>query len=277
VGEGFHEDITVLNHTSKPLELELLIEAAADFADLFEVKDALAKQGEHYARVDGGRLVLGYRRDSFVRETWISATAEEADLAVDGIRFRLEIAPQGEWTTCLDVATAVNAFGEAPLRPKYGHGETRARPNMRLTLEEWLAQAPELDTDWRALERTYERSMIDLAALRFYPPILPGHALPAAGLPWFMTVFGRDSLMTSYQALPYAPELAEATLRVLAARQGIRVDHFRDEEPGKILHEVRFGEMTAFEERPHSPYYGTADATPLFLVLLDEYVRWTGV
>jgi len=276
VGAGFHEDLTVLNHTSKPLGLELLIEAAADFADLFEVKDALAKQGEHYARVDDGRLVLGYRRDSFIRETWISATAEEADLAVDGIRFRLEIAPQGEWTTCLDVATAVNAFGEAPLRPKYGHGETRARPNMRLTLEDWLAQAPDLDTDWRALERTYERSMIDLAALRFYPPILPGHALPAAGLPWFMTVFGRDSLMTSYQALPYAPELAEATLRVLAARQGIRVDHFRDEEPGKILHEVRFGEMTAFEERPHSPYYGTADATPLFLVLFDEYTRWTG-
>src|SRR5437870_3554494 len=101
-------------------------------------------------------------------------------------------------------------------------------------------------------------------------------ALPAAGLPWFMAVFGRDSLITSYQALPYTPELAETTLQVLAARQGSRVDDFRDEEPGKILHELRLGELTAFEERPHSPYYGTADATPLFLVLLDEVERWTG-
>jgi glycogen debranching enzyme len=91
-----------------------------------------------------------------------------------------------------------------------------------------------------------------------------------------MTVFGRDSLITGYQALPFTTELAETTLRVLAMRQGTRVDEFRDMEPGKILHELRFGEVTAFEERPHSPYYGTADATPLFLILLDETVRWAG-
>jgi glycogen debranching enzyme len=147
---------------------------------------------------------------------------------------------------------------------------------MGVTLDEWLESAPELDTDWRSLERTYERSLIDLAALRFYPRILPGMALPAAGLPWFMSVFGRDSLLTSFQVLPFTPELAEATLRVLAARQGRRIDPFRDEEPGKILHEVRFGELTAFEERPHFPYYGSADSTPLFLILLDETERWTG-
>jgi glycogen debranching enzyme len=91
-----------------------------------------------------------------------------------------------------------------------------------------------------------------------------------------MTIFGRDSLLTGLQALPFYPELLEATLRNLALLQGTRYDDFRDEEPGKIIHEVRFGEMTAFEERPHSPYYGTADSTPLFLVCLDEYERWTG-
>jgi hypothetical protein len=101
-------------------------------------------------------------------------------------------------------------------------------------------------------------------------------SLPAAGLPWFMTLFGRDSLITSYQVLPYRPDLAATTLTTLAARQGTVYDDFRDEEPGKILHEVRFGELTAIGERPHSPYYGTADATPLFLILLDEYERWTG-
>ena len=91
-----------------------------------------------------------------------------------------------------------------------------------------------------------------------------------------MTMFGRDSIFTSLQALPFTPELAATTLRVLGLWQGTRTDDFRDEDPGRILHEMRYGEMTAFEERPHSPYYGCADATPLFVVLLDEYERWTG-
>ncbi len=91
-----------------------------------------------------------------------------------------------------------------------------------------------------------------------------------------MTMFGRDSIFTSLQALPFTPELAATTLRALGARQGTRLDDFRDEDPGRILHEMRYGELTAFEERPHSPYYGCADATPLYVVLLDEYERWTG-
>jgi glycogen debranching enzyme len=275
VGNGFHEDLTVLNHGQELLELDLHIEAAADFADLFEVKDALLKRGEHYRSADNGTLVLGYRREGFVRETWISASADEAEAAEDGLRFHIRVEPQGQWTTCLDVAAAVHALPDGP-SVKYGHGDTVPKPNIGTSLDDWVGSAPGLDTDWRTLGLTYERSLVDLAALRFYPPILPGMALPAAGLPWFMTVFGRDSLLTSYQALPFTPELAQATLRVLAARQGTRVDPFRDEEPGKILHEIRFGEMTAFEERPHSPYYGSADSTPLFLILLDETERWTG-
>ena len=91
-----------------------------------------------------------------------------------------------------------------------------------------------------------------------------------------MTMFGRDSIFTSLQALPFAPELAATTLRVLGDWQGTPLDDFRDEDPGRILHEMRYGEMAAFEERPHSPYYGSVDATPLFVVLLDEYERWTG-
>ena len=91
-----------------------------------------------------------------------------------------------------------------------------------------------------------------------------------------MTMFGRDSIFTSLQVLPFGSELAATTLRELGLSQGTRVDDFRDEDPGRILHEMRFGEMTAFEERPHSPYFGSADATPLYVVLLDEYERWTG-
>jgi glycogen debranching enzyme len=113
-------------------------------------------------------------------------------------------------------------------------------------------------------------------ALRFESPLFPGRVMPAAGLPWFMSMFGRDSLITSLQALPFTPQLARATLETLAALQARTVDPFRDAEPGKILHELRLGEMTAFEERPHSPYYGSADSTPLFLILLDEYEKWSG-
>src|SRR5258705_1091247 len=103
-----------------------------------------------------------------------------------------------------------------------------------------------------------------------------GKSLPAAGLPWFMTMFGRDSIFTSLQSLPFTPELAATTLLALGDWQGSRVDDFRDEDPGRILHEMRYGEMTAFEERPHSPYYGAADATMMYVILLDEYERWTG-
>ncbi len=147
---------------------------------------------------------------------------------------------------------------------------------MRRALDRWLESAPTLESDWDALKATYRRSLVDLAALRFSPPIAGDHSLPAAGLPWFMAMFGRDSILTSLQALPFQPELAATTLRALGDWQGVGIDDFRDEDPGRILHEMRYGELTAFEERPHSPYYGSADATPLYVVLLDEYERWTG-
>lgn len=149
---------------------------------------------------------------------------------------------------------------------------------MRQELERWLARTPRLRCDWESLGTAYRRSMSDLAALRLVPLISPEQepALPAAGLPWFMTLFGRDSIFTSLQMLPFAPEVAATTLRVLSSVQGARLDDFTDQEPGKIPHETRFGETTAFEEQPHSPYFGTADATPLYVVLLDEYEKWTG-
>jgi len=268
VGDGFHEDVTVINHDPVPLELELRLEAGSDFADLFEVKDALAKAGESYARVEADELVLGYRRGDFVRETRVAAS-QPAELDERGLTFRLHLDPHSEWSTCLFVRPDGAEI-------KYDHGEDEARPEIGMSLQQWLDEAPQLDTDCDPLKHVYERSLVDLAALRFTSELFPDQALPAAGLPWFMTVFGRDSLITSYQALPFAPELAETTLRVLARYQGTKVDPFRDEFPGRILHEIRFGELTHFEERPHSPYYGAADTTPLFLILLDEVERWTG-
>jgi len=272
VGDGFHEDVIVLNHAQHSGAATLRLEVGSDFADLFEVKDALQKKGTLYRETRGTELVLGYRREDFVRETaiWASAAVEQD---ADGLVFRVDVLPHAEWHTCIEV----RPLAEQRVPMKYNpHDSIRPRPNMAQSLDAWLGEAPALRTDWDALRHIYHRSLVDLAALRFYPEILPGASLPAAGLPWFMALFGRDSLITSYQALPFVPELAATALRVLAARQGQQVDDFRDEEPGEILHELRFGELTHFGERPHSPYYGTADATPLFLVLLDEYERWTG-
>ena len=275
VGDGFHEDLTILNHKDKPVDLKVRMEAGADFADLFEVKDALKKKGEFYHRIERDRLVLGYRRDNFTRETVIAPSAK-ADIDEHGLSFAVHIEPHGEWTTCLNVVTGSIGFGEYREETTYGHGDQRARSNVKMSLKKAGEAIPRLSSDWPFLQVTYNRSIIDMAALRFYPMMLPGQALPAAGLPWFMTLFGRDSMIASYQALPFGSNLAVATLRALALRQGTRIDDFRDEEPGKIIHEVRFGEMTAFEERPHSPYYGAADVTPFFLILLDEVERWTG-
>ena len=273
VGNGFREELQILNHDEKPVDLTVRIDAGSDFADLFEVKDALKKKGTYTARVTDGRLVLGYQRETFKRATDISATAP-ARVDKQGLTFKMRIEPQGEWSTDLDVVTAVLGTGERHEQPKFAR--PRGRQSMEANLKRWLDEAPTLECDWDSLRRTYMRSLIDLAALRFSPAMAGYRSLPAAGLPWFMTMFGRDSILTSLQALPFTSELAATTLQALGDWQGTRVDDFRDEDPGRILHEMRYGELPAFEERPHSPYYGSADATPLYVVLLDEYERWTG-
>jgi glycogen debranching enzyme len=277
VADGFHEELRFLNHESQPVSLEIRIEAASDFADLFEVKDALVKKGSYQARVTGSSLVLQYQRETYVRQTWISATAKAA-IDESGLSFSITVPPHGEWSTDLHVVASEGEPGETPAGPVgiRGQGGRRVREDMARGLEKWLGRAPGLECDWQPLEHIYRRCLTDLAALRFSTLTMPGRSLPAAGLPWFMTIFGRDSIFTSLQALPFTSELAATTLLALAERQGTRIDDFRDEDPGRILHEMRYGEMTAFEERPHSPYYGAADATLLYVILLDEYERWTG-
>jgi glycogen debranching enzyme len=266
VGDGMREVLELTSHSTEPLWLELSILFAADFADIFEIKDRLQKTGRFYRRVSQDEATLGYERGDFRRETIIRAA--NAFFTDESATFRITLRPRQTWRTEVEVGVAT-----ATAHPvvKRAH-----EPNMPVGLQEWLDAAPRLDTGWDDLRRIYHRSLVDLAALRFYPDSVPHSSLPAAGLPWFMALFGRDSLITSYQALPFVPEMCRTTLRALAAQQATEVDDFRDAEPGKILHELRYGELTYFGERPQSPYYGTADATPLFLIVLDEYERWTG-
>ena len=197
----------------------------------------------------------------------------------DGLTFQIHVEPHRAWKTDIKVSMTVLGIGEE------GEGEGGAvlawqapgpRTDLAEDLRSWMEASPRLACEWEPLLRSYRRSLVDLAALRFSPISAGGGSLAGGGLPWFMTMFGRDSIFTSLQALPFSSELAATTLRELGLRQGTRFDDFRDEDPGRILHEMRYGEMTAFEERLHSPYYGCADATPLYVVLLDEYERWTG-
>jgi glycogen debranching enzyme len=275
VADGFREELRVLNHENEPVDLRIRIDAASDFADLFEVKDALKKKGQYRARVADRHLVLEYQRETYGRETWISSSSP-SDIDENGLSFSITVPPHGEWQTALDVVVSGGHADGAADGPARIRGQRRVRRDMERGLEKWLQEAPRLECDWEPLGQIYRRCLTDLAALRFSTLTMPNRSLPAAGLPWFMTIFGRDSIFTSLQALPFASELASTTLLALAERQGTRIDDFRDEDPGRILHEMRYGELTAFEERPHSPYYGNADATALYVVLLDEYERWTG-
>ncbi|MET7751241.1 glycogen debranching N-terminal domain-containing protein [Micromonospora sp. NPDC005367] len=275
VGGSFREQLIILNHDEKPVDLEIRIDAGSDFADLFQVKDEiLNKKGEIYSEVEANCLRLGYRRGNFVRETAIVSSAP-ARYDRDGFAFSIHLEPNEQWDTRIDVETTAVGPGRRDLRLGVGTRNVE-RLALQHDLEKWIADAPKLNSQHEALASTYRRSLVDLAALRFSPLSLGGATLPAAGLPWFMTMFGRDSILTCLQTLPFTPALSKTTLRILASLQGTRFDDFRDEDPGRILHEMRYGETAAFEEQPHSPYYGSVDATPLFLILLDEYERWTG-
>ncbi|MFG1870758.1 amylo-alpha-1,6-glucosidase [Micromonospora arborensis] len=275
VGGSFREQLTILNHDEKPVDLEVRMDAASDFADLFQVKDEiLNKKGEIYTEVESDRLRLGYRRGNFQRETVISSSMA-ARYDNRGFAYTVHLEPNEQWQAAIDVQTQAVGPGGRDLR--FGlrvHGTERLA--LQHDLERWIADAPKVNSQHGRVASTYRRSLIDLAALRFSPLSLGGATLPAAGLPWFMTMFGRDSILTCLQTLPFTPQLSKTTLRILASLQGSRFDDFRDEDPGRILHEMRYGETAAFEEQPHSPYYGSVDATPLFVVLLDEYERWTG-
>ena len=271
VGDGFVEDVVVLNHGSEPQQIELRLHANADFADLFEIKDALKKKGEYYRHIKKQELVLGYKRDNFVRETIIAANIVPTEIDENQFVFRFTVQAKASWNLELQVRPVT---GDVEYTPKFA--SSMGGNTLRLDLTKWIDNAPGLTAHPPALRQLYLRSLVDIAALRFHPETLPEESIPAAGLPWFMAMFGRDSILTSYQALPFVPELAATTLKVLAARQGKVMDDFREEEPGKILHELRFGELTHFKERPQSPYFGSSDVTALFLILLDEYELWTG-
>jgi glycogen debranching enzyme len=273
VGGGVHEDLWVRNHSEVEQSIAIQLDVGSDFADIFEFRLTDRDHGGSTSVELGEQMMTiwhdrgGHRRGT--RVAW-SAPARIGDGVIE---FEIALAPRGEWGTCLDISCIVEGQEH---QPRVGHGGLgKLEPQMPRTLKDWLADAPALETDADRVRHTYRQSLIDLAGLRFRPLPDLTWSLPAAGLPWFMALFGRDSLITAYMALPFQPHLAETTLEALAELQATDTDDFRDADPGKIVHEVRRGWLARSGEMPHAAYYGSHDATPLFLVLLDEYHRWT--
>ncbi|MBI2953647.1 MAG: amylo-alpha-1,6-glucosidase [Chloroflexi bacterium] len=287
INDVLHDDITIVNHSNTRLDVTLTFTFAADFADVFEVRGGnIAKAGTvTIERVDGCDLAFCYRRAEFIRSTLVSFS-QSAQVEDNRATLRFALGPKEEWRTCVSVRPAMDRRAiQTPNRSEHREVDDAEQP-MRLTAgsavargdfdmdDDFIQRVPALFTDDARLRFAYDQAIRDLAGLRL--AVEGGHQLPAAGLPWYMAIFGRDSIITAMQTMLLGPELAIGALRILAGYQSRRLDVFRDEEPGKIPHEIRFGELASLEEVPHSRYYGTADATPLFVVLLSEAYRWTG-
>jgi glycogen debranching enzyme len=261
LGGGMEEEILLTNHAREAVEARVELGCAAGFRDVFDVRGyrRAVERGEFSEEVKDGCLRFTYRRDGFRRGTAVRVSGEEVEpLAEPGrISFAIRLVPEQE--RAARVSVVLEDGGEEVRRwrfaPLYG-------------------EAPALETDRATLRRSWERSLEDLESLTL--DVGDGLLVPAAGAPWFMALFGRDALITAYQTMMLGPEPAKNVLRALARYQATVRDDFRDAEPGKIPHELRVGELAFFQEMPHSPYYGTADATPLFLILLDEVWRWSG-
>ena len=271
VGRGMREDIVIRNFGDEAAFCSLEIEVEADFADLFEVKEGRTPTGGAHTIEDlDGCLVFGYRRGTIRRGARV-AFSEAAQLAGELAVFEVIVPAHGQWSTCVQLTPVIDGD---QIEPRYQCGQPVERATPVERLARWRRQVPLVDTDHDGLRMVTARSAEDLGALRIFDPDYPERAVIAAGAPWFMTLFGRDSIITAWMALLVDPELALGVLQTLARFQGEDVDPRNEEEPGRILHEMRFGEAASLSLGGGRVYYGTADATPLFVMLLGELRRW---
>jgi glycogen debranching enzyme len=272
VGEGMREELEIHNPGSRARTIPVVLGLQADFADLFDVKEG--RRGEPAAgraMVPAGRFVtFSGPGDLLVRIT----SDVPADLPwSQGFRWSVSLAPHSVWRTNLE--TVVQVAGTL-LTPTHRSDDAVGSSEVVRRRERHQGDTPQLDTSDPDLASLLTQSISDLATLRIFDPDLPSRPVIAAGAPWFMALFGRDSLITASMLLPLDSQLALGTLHALAARQGRTTRAESDEEPGRILHELRFGPAGTSGLDGSAAYYGTADATPLFVIVLGELVRWVG-
>jgi len=276
VADGVHEDYDLVNYARRPIRLTIEIAIHSDFADIFDVKaGAIVRRGRRDTtwRRSRGELRTVYQNRDFRRELVVAVErASSAPQFANGrLVFVAEIPPKGVWHTCLkwlpvtasrrQLTTLPCNAVEAPLPP----GAVKRLPTVRL------------ETPNETVRRAWDQAVRDMEALRLEDPAFErGVYIPAAGVPWFVTLFGRDSLIVSMQGISGYPEFASGALRRLSELQATGDDPERDMEPGKIPHEIRHGELAQLGILPFQPYYGTHDATSLFVIVLSYLYHWLG-
>jgi glycogen debranching enzyme len=279
ISGGMHEDLDITNNSMKQVRFQLEIALRSDFADMFEVKSgSIVRRGRITTEWSSSRqqLCTTYRNADFIRSLKVAPRrgGPSAVYANGRLSFEVFLAPGEEWHCCL-LYSLTDGDRQFPAphccasdSHKLGHAET---------LTYWLRTVLKIRTSNEEFYRLYHQALEDMAALRL-PINGTDHMvfLPAAGLPWFVAPFGRDSLIVSLQNLLIYPDFARGALEILGSLQAKERDDYRDAEPGKILHEMRYGELAHFKLIPHTPYYGTADATPLYLITLHSAWRSTG-
>ncbi len=271
VGHGMRDDLVIRNYSTEAIACTLDIEVECDFADLFDVKSGRMETAGLASREHDDRtLVFAFRRGGFARSTRVEL-ANGGRVLEDAARFEVVVPAGGQWSSCLQIVPVVD---ETPARPRHPCGRPVEHAVPATRLAEWRRKLPELAVEHEDFRRLLDRSTDALASLRIFDPQHSRRIVVAAGAPWFMTLFGRDSLLTSWMALLVDQELALGTLQTLAEFQGKAVNPRTEEQPGRILHEIRFGERAQLSLGGGSVYYGTADASPLFVMVLDELERW---
>jgi|SRR5579884_921140 len=269
-GVALYERIGILNCNQIPLDLEVTLKIDADFRDMFAVR-GFAPQAAHDVRVTSDTECVHFEaegRDGIRRATDVTFDRVPERVRDREVTFSLTLRPQEIRSIVVRVQPREGESGADAV------GFDEALERLAESYRAWDDGSTLILTDNEAFDQEMLRaSHYDVRTLLEETTC---GLVPDAGVPWYAVPFGRDAIITALQTLPYNPTIAEGTLRFLAGHLGTEVDLFREEEPGKVMHELRRGELARIGEVPHSPYYGTVDATPLFLFLLRETFRWTG-
>jgi len=276
---GLHEDLDLTNYGQRPVRFNLEIAIRSDFADIFDVK---AGRNVRRGRIgtewsdEHQRLRTLYRNRDFMRavSVVVGDTTSPAVYANGRLSFGVALAPGATWHCCLRYELD---DGERRFHAPHDCAQYAHRSGHATAVHAWQQAVLKVQTSNEEFYRFYHQAVDDMAALRL-PIQGTDHMVfvPAAGLPWFVAPFGRDSLIVSLQNILVYPEFARGSLDMLGRWQATERDDYRDAEPGKIMHELRYGELAHFKLIPHTPYYGTADATPLYLITLHAAWRATG-
>jgi len=280
IEEGLHEDIDVTNNSQNSVRFNLEITIRSDFADIFEVKsNQIVRRGRVTTSWSASQQVLRvtYRNKDFCREVIVRTVDGDGEPTVNAngrLSFDIGLKSGQGWHRCL-IYDLVDGTERSRAPRRCTHSSAASDHAKRM--DEWRRTVLKIASSNEEFYRCYLQGVQDLAALRL-PLKGTDHMVfvPAAGLPWFVALFGRDTLIASLQTMIVYPEFAAGTLEVLGQYQATERDDYRDAEPGKILHELRYGQLAHFKLIPHTPYYGTADATPLYLVTLHAAWRATG-